>query len=237
MNNQLKLSSTSEFNNLLQLNNKKTIVSFVNPFSYFSYIKNGYDENFDFTFSDGSLLTALNNLFFNKVDRISFDFSSVADNVFRFCLDNDLPIAIVGGMESEIALAIDNLSKLYNGINICFYRAGYFNDESEIADCIDCINNSRAKLIICGMGHPHQEKFLIKCKDKINYPFLAFTCGGFITQTSINQDYYHPIIKKYGLRWLQRAYMHSHVRHRLFVDYPKFIIRYLFCIVLKSGKI
>ncbi len=76
------------------------------------------------------------------------------------------------------------------------------------------------------MGTPLQEEFLIRIKKAINIKILI-TCGGFLTQTSMFGDYYHPIIKKLGLRWLQRAILHKHVRDRLIKVYPEFLLSYL----------
>ena len=84
------------------------------------------------------------------------------------------------------------------------------------------------------MGTPIQEDFAIYCLQNSKFIKKAVTCGGFITQTAIKGDYYHPLIKKLGLRWLQRAYLHKHVRDRLFRVYPKFIFSYLLDIIRKK---
>ena len=78
------------------------------------------------------------------------------------------------------------------------------------------------------MGTPIQDQFIIEAKDSCPNVKLMFTCGGFLTQTSIKSDYYHPLIKKFSLRWLQRMVMHKHVRQRVIKDYPKFLISYLY---------
>lgn len=78
------------------------------------------------------------------------------------------------------------------------------------------------------MGSPYQENFSISLKNSFGNSRLKLiiTCGGFLTQTSIKTDYYHPIIKKTGLRWLQRMVMHKHVRDKVFSKYPSFILKY-----------
>jgi N-acetylglucosaminyldiphosphoundecaprenol N-acetyl-beta-D-mannosaminyltransferase len=76
------------------------------------------------------------------------------------------------------------------------------------------------------MGTPYQEDFALLAKKFLKSSFII-TCGGFLTQTSIRPDYYSPLVKRLGLRWLQRAIYHKHVRRRLIVDYPKFMIRYI----------
>ena len=81
------------------------------------------------------------------------------------------------------------------------------------------------------MGTPYQERFSVSLKKLLTSPATIITCGGFLTQTSIKADYYHPLIKKLGLRWLQRMVMHKHVRDRVLKKYPKFIFYYLYSMV------
>ncbi|MGS0683092.1 WecB/TagA/CpsF family glycosyltransferase [Shewanella sp. 125m-7] len=205
------------------------IVSFVNPFSYtFISSNNRLVQKVDYWFSDGALLCFFSNIFRrdNKITRASFDFSSLAGIVFDFCERNTLNVAVVGGACLEIESAIINLKVIHPRLNVVYKRDGYFSTD-EFAQVSHEINSSEVDVLIVGMGTPLQEEFSVFCNEKVKNIRLTFTCGGFISQTAIKGDYYHPLIKKFGLRWLQRAYMHSHVRQRLFKDYPVFIFRYL----------
>lgn len=78
------------------------------------------------------------------------------------------------------------------------------------------------------MGTPYQENFAQIIKSLNDKGIVVLTCGGFLTQTSMRADYYYPLIKKLGLRWLQRIVMHQHVRQRVIKDYPKFLLTYLY---------
>lgn len=62
------------------------VITFVNPFSYFSVKDNPRVEEIDYIFIDGILLVKLFN-FTNKynLERYSFDYSSLAGVVFNFC--------------------------------------------------------------------------------------------------------------------------------------------------------
>lgn len=203
-------------------------ISFVNSFSYIKLLEN-YDliENIDSFFIDGSLLTIFHNWFnINKVERLSFDFSSIAHDVFEWCQAEHKKVAFVGANSIEIKKAICNIKKLYPDLEIAYYHDGYINDDVFNKVQKDILE-AGTEVLICGMGTPLQEEFLLKFKNIKTSLKLGFTCGGFLTQTSIKPDYYHPFIKKTGLRWLQRMIMHSHVRKRVFVDYPKFLFFYL----------
>ena len=224
-----KIMNKAYFINLLHSSEQAHYATFLNPFSYNVFLENEeYIEHFDSFFADGELLVKLHNLFnSNKIDRVSFDFSSVADNVLRYADENKLNMAFVGAKKEELEIALGNIKKLYPNINIVFSRDGYFENPVDLVDCINQIKLSDVNILIVGMGSPYQENFVVKIKQQgLSIP-LIFTCGGFITQTSIKTDYYHPIIKKLGLRWLQRFIMHKHVRTRLLKDYPLFILKYI----------
>tara|TARA_R110002094_G_scaffold2675_3_gene10491 strand:- start:1265 stop:1984 length:720 start_codon:yes stop_codon:yes gene_type:complete len=206
------------------------IVSFVNPFSYIELLKSpALIDGVDSFFADGALLRTFHNLFYpsNKVERLSFDFSSIAHDVFNWCQDKNKKVALIGGEASEITVAVHNIKKLYPALNIAYSHDGYVKDKKICKEVKNNVINSGAEVLICGMGTPLQEDFLLSLKNCQSSLKLGFTCGGFLTQTSIKPDYYHPLVKKTGLRWLQRMIMHTHVRNRVLKEYPKFLLLYL----------
>ncbi|HCT1400348.1 TPA: WecB/TagA/CpsF family glycosyltransferase, partial [Morganella morganii] len=184
--------------------------------------------NVDYWFCDGSLMCVLTNLRRKKnISRASFDLTSIAQDVFNFSEKNSLNIAFIGAKPDEINTSIKNINSMYPRLNIAFYSHGFLSNQ-EKKNIVDQLNNLDIDILVVGMGTPKQEKEAIYYQNNVSNLKLVLTCGGFLTQTAIKPDYYHPLIKKTGLRWLQRAIMHSHVRKRLLVNYPLFIIRYLF---------
>ena len=125
-------------------------------------------------------------------------------------------------------LALSNILLLHPNLKISYSRDGYFNDEIDYQKCIDDLKESKSDVVVIGMGSPLQEKFSVMLKHANTNISCVFTCGGFLTQTAISCEYYHPIIKKLGLRWLQRAVMHDFVRERLIKHYPVFVVKYLY---------
>ncbi|EJL7009021.1 WecB/TagA/CpsF family glycosyltransferase, partial [Vibrio cholerae] len=120
----------------------------------------------------------------------------------------------------------NNIVSEYPKLKINYRRNGFFNNKIEVEDIV--FNVLKSDFIILGLGTPKQEDFSSYLHSI--YPGkIIFTCGGFITQTAIKNDYYFPIVKKLGLRWLQRAIMHKHVRRRLLYDYPIFFYKYIKC--------
>jgi len=228
-----KISISLDFSLILSSikEERQTLVSFVNPFSYNVLIRSPeIIDGIDYFYSDGSLLQRLHNIFHpkSKVDRLSFDYSSIAGEVFEYAQNNSIKIALVGGTSSEILKAKKNIESCFPSLNITYVRSGYFDDQQDKHETFRLIEKSEADILIVGMGTPIQDQFIIEAKVSCPNVKLMFTCGGFLTQTSIKTDYYHPLIKKFGLRWLQRMVMHKHVRQRVIKDYPKFLISYLY---------
>lgn len=203
-----------------------SLISFVNPFSYSIISKESELINdIDYWFSDGILLCKLISFFDKrKLNRYSFDFSSIAHEVFKYIEKENLNLAIIGANKEEIENAVNYIKSVYS-INIGYFSDGYFDLENNEHNK-NLIDNNIDVLIV-GMGTPYQEKFMIDINKKVNLVF-SISCGGFLTQTALRGDYYHPIVKKLGLRWLQRAIMHKHVRERLIKDYPMFLLKYIY---------
>lgn len=225
-----KVKSKQQLLDILKLNgqHKFTLVTFVNPFSYYVLAaKPNLITAMDVILSDGSLHKSLHNIYNqNKVDRVSFDFSSIAADVLAEAAEQQKKIVLIGAKPGIVDIAKCNFEAMYPGLNIVFTHHGYFESDQMREKVIIESDSYKPDIVIVGMGTPYQEQFLLKYSQIAGNCCQLFTCGGFIEQSSIKADYYHPLIKKLGLRWLQRAVMHSHVRNRLIKDYPKFIFKY-----------
>lgn len=229
----IKIKSNDILNAILNdyknnLNSNKC-VTFLNPFSYYRYIDSGVDQYFTDLFIDGSFLEFIHNYKYKtKVKRASFDFSSIASDVFEFSSKHNIPISLIGGSNDEINSVIKYLSLKYPKVDFSIFHSGFFEQTTQDKLISEISKYKGKRIIIFGMGTPLQEQKIVEFVNLLSEnDFLYFTCGGFITQTSIRTDYYNPIVKKLGLRWLQRAIEFPHVRKRLLFDYPKFLYRYL----------
>ncbi|GAB6393523.1 MAG: WecB/TagA/CpsF family glycosyltransferase [Treponematales bacterium] len=209
--------------------NSARIITFVNTFSYYKLVDSGCPvADIDCFFVDGSFQVRLHNIFHkDKINRASFDFSSLADDFFNYAVTRDLKTAIIAASDAEARAAVANLRNKYPRLRIPYFRNGYFTDEREKQDTADILKSNSIDAVILGMGTPAQEEFAVYLKNSGVRAYI-FTCGGFITQTAKNIDYYSAIAKKGNLRWLQRAIEYKHVRRRLLFDYPKNLLRYSF---------
>jgi len=224
----IKLSKSQKFGELYEhIENGTDVVltTFVNAFSYYD-LSDDMIKCIDYFFSDGILLTKLNNIFYsNKIDRVSFDSTSIAYSFFEFCEKRGLDVALVGSTQEEI----DNFVKFIIGkfplLNLSFVSSGYIYDEtSTIKSSLLC------DVLVVGMGFPLQEEFILKVKEHKSESSrlkLAITCGGFFTQHQ-QCDYYPKFIDKLELRWLYRLIFAPHVRRKVITKYPHFILRYIY---------
>jgi N-acetylglucosaminyldiphosphoundecaprenol N-acetyl-beta-D-mannosaminyltransferase len=208
---------------------KPSIITFVNTFSYYQLLDSGCSiELIDIIFVDGLLHVLFHNIFHKtKINRASFDFSSMANDVFFYAVENNLKVAIIGASEGEINNGVLNIKNRYNKLNIVYYRNGYFNSDDDKHSALNALKLCNVDIVILGMGTPAQDDFALYLKNN-GLASIIFTCGGFVTQSARRIDYYKNFIKKYNLRWLQRIVEYKAIRHRLFFSYPKNIVRYLF---------
>jgi exopolysaccharide biosynthesis WecB/TagA/CpsF family protein len=199
---------------------KQGITSFVNPHSLL--ILKDHEEivtNVDYWHIDGiSLVKKVNNKFNKSISRYSFDDTSLAPVIFKLAKNNRLKIGIVGTKQEILYSTIHNLERKYS-VKIDYFRNGYFNSEEEINASIKEINDHGIEIVICGMGTPFQENYLIKLK-KSGWNGFGFSCGGYLHQISEKENYYPHIFDKLNLRWLYRIIKEPKLLKRYMINYP-----------------
>jgi exopolysaccharide biosynthesis WecB/TagA/CpsF family protein len=86
---------------------------------------------------------------------------------------------------------------------------------------LENIKELNPDIVVCGMGTPLQEQFLVDLQDT-GWNGIGYTCGGFLHQTAGDIQYYPKWVDKYNLRWVYRIYDEPVLFKRYFGDYPKF---------------
>ncbi|POY34911.1 glycosyl transferase [Solitalea longa] len=207
---------------------KKGVTSFINPFSMLLLINEHLiAEEVDQWCIDGiSLVNKLNKTLKLKYTRYSFDETSLAPKIFQYAKENNLRIALIGTKEEYIAKAVNNIEQKHN-VKIYFTRNGYFNSDYEKEKCYQKILDLKVDLVICGMGTPYQERFLIELKNK-GWNGYGLTCGGYLHQMAKSQNYYPVFFDKLNIRWIYRIIDEPKLFKRYFIDYPKFFFRFYF---------
>lgn len=205
------------------------INTFLNPYSIQLALKNPDIYNsFDSIYIDGEFLVkALNFLLDKKISRYSFDTTSLSEKIFSYCSRNNLSIYIVGSKKKYIKKTVEIFKKNHPNLNVINYREGYFSSNEIYNSTLKSIVEQNPDIVICGMGAPLQEKFLLDLKNN-GWKGIGYTCGGFIHQTATKGINYYPYyINKLNLRWLYRIIDEPKLLKRYLLSYPKFMIWYI----------
>lgn len=202
---------------------------FLNPYTYLKLRKKKeLLEAADYICIDGQLLCSL--LRWSgvvKIERCSFDNSSIAPLVFEEAMKKKLKVSVVGSDEASSLLFKDYLLNTYPNLNIVYLRSGYFESEAEVQKSFDVIVSNDVQVLVVGMGAINQEEYLRKLKVK-GWRGVAYTCGGFIHQSANKGHTYYPnIINNLNLRFLYRIYDEPKLLKRYTVDYTFFLFLYL----------
>ncbi|MCA4960460.1 WecB/TagA/CpsF family glycosyltransferase [Pseudomonas sp. Y24-6] len=172
-------------------------------------------------FCDGMLMSGfMSRVTGQPVQRVSFDFTSIADPVLRDAEQQHLRVYIVGATQSELEAFIAKLRVRYPQLIIAGAHNGYFN-QAQAKNLHADIRTTGANLLLVGLGAGLQESFMI---DAMNAGFdgVAFTCGGFIRQEATASESYYPAkINRLHLRAFYRMYREPHTIKRYLLDYPR----------------
>lgn len=208
--------------------------SFLNPASIRISLKVKGSEKIKYFIDGGLLVKVLNKYILKKnlVNRVSFDNTSIAKEVFSLCEIRKIKIFFVGAKHDEIKKFVEKIRSSYSDLEIVGYNSGYYlaGEEYEI---FKKINDGRAGLVVIGLGAGKQEEFMLSLRNS-GYKGVAFSCGGFIRQEcATTKDYYPYLINKFSLRWLFRMIKEPHTIRRYLFDYPKNLI-WLLCEIKNS---
>lgn len=204
---------------------KNGLYTFLNPFSYTqARLAKSLFSQFDRVMLDGQLAVWYFKLLgFGSFERQSFDFSSIAGQIFSSCELEGKSIYLIGAKESEISDAANNIANHYPKLKFAGFRNGYFINNNDREITIKNIIKINPDVIVVGMGTPIQEQFLVDLRDA-GWIGLGFTCGGFLHQTARSIKYYPTWINKLHLRWLFRMKNEPKLIKRYLKYYPLFLI-------------
>lgn len=207
-----------------------SIFTFLNPVSYLDALDNkDLFSKFDGIFADGSVLVAaIRMLYGKKIERRSFDMTSVAPQLFDYAMQNNKSVYIVASKQEQVEKAVAIFKEKWTGLNIIGFRNGYFANQEEQEQEAMHIAEVNPDFLIVGMGAVMQEKFLILAKEK-GFKGVGFTCGGFIHQVAQgDMDYYPAWVDKWNLRFVYRFFKERHTRRRYLKAAFVFPARFIF---------
>jgi N-acetylglucosaminyldiphosphoundecaprenol N-acetyl-beta-D-mannosaminyltransferase len=188
-------------------------------------------------FCDGMLMSGfMSRITGQVVERVSFDFTSIADPVLREAEHRGKRLYIVGARQVELERFVDKLHKHYPRLHLAGAHNGYFDAAQAMAIQADILR-SQADLLLVGLGAGLQERFV---RDALQGGFngVAFTCGGFIRQeANATERYYPEAINRLHLRAFYRMYREPHTIRRYLLDYPSNALRLTEMIVRREVAI
>lgn len=207
---------------------ERKITTFLNHYSY-QIARNelGTVGSFDNIYCDGIFLCLFFRMLGYNVQRTSFDMTSAAPVIFEEASEKGLTIALVGGEPGIAHNAKQRFEESYPRLNIVFDCSGFFGSPEERSQAIEEIASMNPDIVICGMGTPLQESFLLDLRGK-GWDGAGYTCGGFLHQTANKGVRYYPeLIDKFNLRWFYRMLDEPKLVRRYTLDVFRFMIPFL----------
>jgi len=218
----IKLKLVEQFTPELLKTNKA--FSFINFASIGSLLERSEDSSINY-FCDGMLLsTFMSRMTGRPVERVSFDFTSIADPVLLTAEQKGLRVYFVGARQVELDLFLRKIKERYPHLKIAGSHNGYFNAAQALEIHAE-IRDNATDILIVGLGAGLQEQFVAQALG-LGFAGVAFTCGGFIRQqATATLNYYPEIINRLHLRAFYRMYREPHTIRRYLLNYPSNFLR------------
>ncbi len=131
--------------------------------------------------------------------------------------------ALIGAKLEVNTLACENLKKEFEDLNIVYAQDGYFKDDERV---LEELKQSNPRLVLCALGSPKQELFIIEAK-KLLPEALFIGVGGSFDVWSGQVERAPEIWQKLGLEWLYRTIKEPQRFKRIFPTLPLFMLRVL----------
>ena len=199
------------------------VVTFLNPYSLLKILESNTNLNsFDKICIDGIALKKFLEFVYrdSKIERLSFDFTSVANLVFEKAAAKKEVGYILGSDQESNSAFLAKITEMFPGITI-EGRSGYFDNNGEMSNLLRSVAESNFDFVVVGMGAVKQEEAAITLID-LGFKGRVYTCGGFIHQTAASGGEYYPSwIDKCNLRFAYRMYKEPSTVRRYLIDYPR----------------
>ncbi len=202
---------------------KAKAVTFLNPYSFLQiYNANSDLSRFDKICIDGVALKLFLNLAYrdSTIQRLSFDFTSVAHLVFNNAATDSQRGFILGSDQTSNDTFLSKITNMFPGISLDG-RSGYFDDAEDLSNSLSALASTDYDFIVIGMGAVKQEEAGIALMDA-GFKGRIYTCGGFIHQTAMGDGHYYPgWIDRFNLRFAYRMFKEPSTIKRYLTVYPK----------------
>jgi N-acetylglucosaminyldiphosphoundecaprenol N-acetyl-beta-D-mannosaminyltransferase len=134
------------------------------------------------------------------------------------------PVFLLGGRPEVAEAAAERLRHDYPGLEVAGVQHGYFEAQDD-RRIVQRINDSRARVLLVGLGNPKQEKWVWEHLEELR-PNAILTCGGLYDWVSGRRRRAPTWLHRIGMEWLWRLLIEP---RRLFARYvvgnPRFCLR------------
>lgn len=198
-------------------------VTFLNPFTFLKLLETNTSlKHFDKICIDGIALKYFLEFVYRglEIERMSFDFTSVANTVFNIAAADSQHGYILGSDDKSNASFRNIICSMFPGIALDG-RCGYFDNADDMSQFLRELADSNYDFVIIGMGAVRQEN---AARELVENGFRGriYTCGGFIHQTAMGGGQYYPgWVNRLNLRFAYRMFREPTTVRRYLLDYPK----------------
>lgn len=212
-------------------NKQKKVFFYLNSYSFLLFNNNKkFNDAFhiaDFIIADGySVVKAIKLLTNAEIKKVVFTYVYEKILAELFSKEN-VKIFCLGGSEESIRKFIANMELKFPNLNIVGYNDGFFIPGDESNTILKKINDSKAEVLIVGMGMPRSEVWIKENLKNINVNCI-FSVGGFFEFLAGNKKQAPAIFYNSGLEWIYRLIQEP---KRLFGRYLKANIYFVFRII------
>ena len=144
-------------------------------------------------------------------------------DLIKLASTNRKKVFLLGGVEGIASKAKENITVFSPEIIIAGACSGYFNEKEE-AIIIDKINNSRAEILILGMGVPKQELWASNNMSKLSEVKVIIAGGAILDFMAGKFSRAPKFIRRIGFEWLYRLSQEPRrLASRYFIGNIKFL--------------
>lgn len=139
------------------------------------------------------------------------------------CAKSEQSVALVGAKPEIVQKAKENLEHEIQGLYVTYAHDGYFRDDDEI---LNELKIRQPRLVLCALGSPKQEEFILKAKDLLPDALFVGVGGSFDVWSGVVERA-PEIYQKLGLEWLYRTVKEPKRFKRIFPTLPLFVLKVL----------
>lgn len=139
------------------------------------------------------------------------------------CAKNNQSVALIGAKPEIVKKAKENLVKEFSSLYITYIHDGYFKEDEQV---LEELKIRQPRLVLCALGSPKQEEFILKAKSILSEALFVGVGGSFdVWSGEVKRA--PEIYQKLGLEWLYRTILDPKRFKRIFPTLPLFVLKVL----------